>query len=91
MERLNTSYTCVNFDMGKSQAQIMEKYGRKLRAASGKIAANWTEAKGRMVTGYNDTPFNAQRKSNYQAGIAAAQAPVVDVEKAVRNYEAKMF
>lgn len=70
--------------------EIMEKYARKLRAKADVISGNWEAAKERMIRGYEATPFNTARKSAYATMVRAAKHRV-DVEKAIRNYEAKMF
>lgn len=73
-----------------TKAEILDKYGRKLRAKAPVISANWEAAKERMIKGYDATPFNTARKDAYETMVRAAKHRV-DIEKAIRNYEAKMF
>ena len=53
------------------------------------MSTSWNAAKGRMKTGYGNTPFGPTRKANYNSGVDAATHRV-DTEKWARNFAAKM-
>lgn len=61
----------------------------KLDRKAGSMASSYNAAKGRMKTGYGNTPFGPTRKSNYGAGVDAANYRT-DNEKWLRNWRAKM-
>lgn len=61
----------------------------KLDRKAAAMSSSWNAAKGRMKTGYGNTPFGPTRKSNYSSGVDAASHRT-DNEKWARNWRAKM-
>jgi hypothetical protein len=61
----------------------------KLDRKAASMTSSYNAAKGRMKAGYGATPFGPTRKSNYNAGIDAAQHRT-DNDKWARNWAAKM-
>ena len=74
----------------KSLQEMAAQGASKLREKSGSMAASYNAAKGRMVEGYNSTPFGPTRKANYQRGVSNATYHAPDADKWQRNWSAKM-
>ena len=80
--------------MAKSISAAQEKYARKTGTTG---AANWNNAKGRMVNNYAKGvsefiggAVSPAVTASYQAGISAAQYRGGDANKWRENYIAKM-
>jgi len=73
----------------RSLEEMVSSGKAKMERKAGSMSASWSAAKGRMKTGYGATPFGPTRKSNYGAGVDAANHRV-DTEKWARNWRAKM-
>jgi len=73
-----------------SLQEMASKGQTKLQTKQSSMAQSWNAAKGRMAAGYSATPFGPTRKSNYQAGINAAQYRAPDPNKWAQNWIAKM-
>jgi len=75
--------------MALTLEEMAAKGYEKLARKATQISASWEAAKGRMISGYDATPFGPARKSNYRAGVQAARHRT-DPEKWRRNWSAKM-
>ncbi len=73
-----------------SLQEMASKGAQKLQTKGASMANSWNAARGRMASGYGATPFGPTRKSNYQAGIQAAQYRAPDAQKWAQNWTAKM-
>jgi hypothetical protein len=69
--------------------ELAAKGYEKLVRKAAQISASWEAAKGRMIAGFDATPFGPTRKSNFRAGVQAAKHRT-DPEKWRRNWTAKM-
>jgi hypothetical protein len=61
----------------------------KLDRKAAAMSSSWNAAKGRMKTGYGNTPFGPTRKANYNTGVDAATHRT-DNEKWAANWRKKM-
>ena len=74
----------------KTLQEMAAQGAQKLRDKQSSMAASYNAAKGRMVEGYNSTPFGPTRKANYARGVQNATYHAPDVDKWQRNWTGKM-
>jgi hypothetical protein len=74
----------------KTIDQMVDTGQRKLQRRVASMKTNYDNAKGRAVTGYNETPFSATMKANFADGIRDAVYVAPDPAKWARNFRAKV-
>ena len=70
--------------------EMAAKGSAKLGRKASSMASSYNAAKSRMVAHYGNLPFGPTRKSNYSAGVSAAQYRAPDPSKWAENWRAKM-
>lgn len=74
----------------KTLDQMVTAGEAKLRRKATNMASAYAAAKERAITGYNETPFSAEMKSNFASGVRDATYVAPDPAKWARNFRAKV-
>jgi len=76
--------------MARTLEEMATKGRTKLSAKLDLMAQNWEAAKSRMISHYEDLPFNARIKEAYRQGVQAASYRKPDPNKWAENWVAKV-